>query len=248
MARSERNGAWYTLAALIIPAVRVIERLQVSGQRNVPAEGAFVVAPNHVTNLDPVTVGLALWDIGRPPHFLAKESLFRIPVLGPLMRATRQVPVTRSGPKRGPDPIAQAREIADLGGALIVYPEGSLTRDPDGWPMRGKTGAVRIALQADIPLIPAVHWGDQEILPTYGGRPHLWPPRRPVRVVFGEPLDLSEWRGRPVDQAALNGATAVLMAAITRMLEELRGETAPVERWDPAAHGQSEIGRIENAP
>jgi 1-acyl-sn-glycerol-3-phosphate acyltransferase len=245
VSRSERTAAWYVLAALLIPPVRFLQRQEVRGVENIPAEGAFVLSPNHMTNLDPVTMGLALWDVGRPPHFLAKESLFRVPVLGALMRATRQVPVTR-GQRRGPDPVAAAREIARLGGSVIVYPEGSLTRDPASWPMRGKTGAVRIALEAGIPLIPAVHWGDQEILPRYGGRLRVLPPRRRVQVRFGTPLDLSPWRDGPVDQAALTAATACLMAAITALLEEVRGETAPVERWDPTAHGQSETGRIES--
>ncbi|MDM4763714.1 lysophospholipid acyltransferase family protein [Galbitalea sp. SE-J8] len=229
---------------MLVPTLRVLMRQEVAGAANVPAGGAFVLAPNHTTNLDPVTMGLALWDIGRPPHFLAKESLFRVPVLGALMRATSQVPVARAGGGRGPDPVRAAREIARRGGSVIVYPEGSLTRDPALWPMRGKTGAVRIALEAGIPLVPAVHWGDQEILPTYG-RPRLWPPRRRVRIVFGDPVDLSPWRDGPVDQAALRAGTDLLMASIAALLAGLRGEAAPVERWDPAAHGQSEIGRID---
>ncbi len=109
--------------------------------------------------------------------------------------------------------------------------------------MRGKSGAVRIALETGVPLIPAAHWGAQKILPRWGKRISLFP-RKTVDIVIGEPLDLSSWHGKQTDAKALAEATLVVMQAITRLLEGLRGETAPVERWDPAAHGQSEFGRI----
>jgi 1-acyl-sn-glycerol-3-phosphate acyltransferase len=230
-------------AGLLIPPLNLVGKFEVTGQENIPASGAFVVAPNHFTNIDPVTIGYALYNTGRPPHFLAKESLFRVPVFGWMLKRAGQVPVHRSG-GRGADPVKAAEAIARSGGSVVVFPEGSLTRDPDLWPMRGKTGAARIALHADIPVIPAVHWGDQEILGTYGKNISVFPRKR-VQVRFGKPVDLSEFRGQPLTTAVFSAATAKIMAAITEMLEEVRGETAPAERWDPAAHHQSEIGRIE---
>ena len=85
---------------------------------------------------------------------------------------------------------------------VVVYPEGSLTREPDLWPMRGKTGAVRIALERDIPIIPAAHWGTQALLARYGKKLSLFP-RKTIDVAIGEPLDLSAYRGKPLDQATL---------------------------------------------
>jgi 1-acyl-sn-glycerol-3-phosphate acyltransferase len=108
--------------------------------------------------------------------------------------------------------------------------------------MRGKFGAVRTALDAGIPLIPAVSWGAQKILPRYG-RISLFP-RKPVDVVFGEPIDLSEFAGKSTDSRALAAATTKLMNTLASMVGELRGETPPPERWDPVAHGQSEIGKL----
>jgi 1-acyl-sn-glycerol-3-phosphate acyltransferase len=140
--------------------------------------------------------------------------------------------------------IAQGERIISEGLALVVYPEGTLTRDPDLWPMRGKSGAVRIALETGVPLIPAAHWGAQKILPRWSKRFSLFP-RKTVDIVIGEPLDMSRWAGKPLDAAALSEATLHVMQAITSLLEGLRGETAPVERWDPAAHGQSEFGRLD---
>ena len=122
------------------------------------------------------------------------------------------------------------------------HPEGTLTRDPDYWPMRGKLGAVRTALDAGIPLIPVVSWGAQRILPRYG-RISLFP-RKQVDIVFGPPLDLSAFAGRGSDGKVLAEATGLLMNTLAAMLGELRGETPPLERWDPADHGQSEIGRF----
>jgi len=109
--------------------------------------------------------------------------------------------------------------------------------------MRGKTGAVRIALETGVPLIPAAHWGAQKILPRWGRRISLFP-RKTVDIVIGEPLDLSRWQGRQLDAKALAEATLFVMQAITALLEGLRGEKAPAERWDPAEHGQTEFGRI----
>src|SRR5690606_19691887 len=106
--------------------------------------------------------------------------------------------------------------------AVIVYPEGTLTRDPGEWPMRGKSGAVRLALDHGIPLVPAAHWGVQTILPRYGGRLSLFPRKR-VEMLVGAPLDLSPWAGRS-DPEAYAEATTALMNEIARLLGELRGE------------------------
>ena len=127
---------------------------------------------------------------------------------------------------------------------MVVYPEGTLTRDPDLWPMRGKTGAVRLALTADVPLIPVAHWGTQKIMPRYGKRVSLFP-RKKVDVTFGPPVDLSAYRGLPLNSKMLTEATDLLMAAITDLVATMRDETPPAERWDPARKGQSEIGRFE---
>ena len=131
------------------------------------------------------------------------------------------------------------------GRGVIVYPEGTLTRDPDLWPMRGKTGAVRLALADGIPLIPMAHWGAQDILPRYG-KLSFWPLRRRVRVILGDPVDLSDFSGRATQPAALVAGTDRLMNAIAQLLAQLRGIPAPATRWNPAEHGQKETGRLES--
>jgi 1-acyl-sn-glycerol-3-phosphate acyltransferase len=243
--KSEKTAIWRLLAAFVLPFMGAVSKLTVVNGEKVPKSGAFVLAPNHFTNIDPLTVAVAMWKVNRMPRFLAKASLFKVPVLGAAMRATNQVPVEREGVARGSDPLAGARHIVDEKLAVIIYPEGSLTREPDLWPMRGKFGAVRTALDADIPIIPAAHWGDQLVLPRYG-KLSLFP-RKKVTVLFGDPVDLSAYRGKPIDSAALAGATNLVMNDITALLETLRGEKAPAERWDPAIHHQAETGKIKDA-
>ncbi len=184
-----------------------------------------------------------MWQLGRAPRFLAKESLFHVPVVGALFRAVGQIPVQRGGLQRGAIPLEAAKRVVEEGHCVIVYPEGSLTRDPHVWPMRGKTGAARLALELDIPLIPVAHWGTQDLMPRYSKTIHVLP-RAHIDILFGDPVDLSEWRGKPLDGAGLTEATNRIMAAITGLLEQLRGQAAPAERWDPAKHGQTEIGRF----
>jgi 1-acyl-sn-glycerol-3-phosphate acyltransferase len=241
--KSEKIPVFRFLAGVLIPIFELFVKFVVVDGEKVPKTGAFVLSPNHLTNIDPIIVGRVIWKLGRAPRFLAKASLFTVPFLGWLLRKSGQVPVERTGAVRGSDPLAAGESIARQGLAVVVYPEGSLTRDPEMWPMRGKYGAVRMALEAGVPLIPAAHWGDQIILPPYRGGFHPFP-RHTVTIKFGDPIDLSAFTGRPVDQKTLSEATALLMAAITALVGELRGETPRLERWDPAAHNQSEIGRF----
>jgi 1-acyl-sn-glycerol-3-phosphate acyltransferase len=243
---SEKTPIFRLLAAIALPFMELLARYEIEGRENVPATGAFVLAPNHFSNIDPLVIGISMWKIGRMPHYLAKASLFKVPVVGYLLTKSGQVPVERSGRSRTSDPMAGARRIAEDGFAVVIYPEGTLTRDPDLWPMRGKSGAVRAALEQNIPLIPAAHWGTQLVLPRYSNRISFFPRKR-IRIRFGEPVDLSAFRGKPIEPALLTAATAVLMNDITAIVADLRGETAPAERWDPALHNQTEIGRIEPA-
>ncbi|MCX7522089.1 lysophospholipid acyltransferase family protein [Microbacterium sp. STN6] len=245
-ARSERSrpSIFWVLAAIILPIVGLMAKVRVVDGEKLPKHAACVVAPNHYSEIDPVIVGIAMWKLGRLPRFLAKGSLFRVPVGGWFLRTSGQIPVERTGSARGGSPLDAAQQLAEHQQAVIVYPEGSLTRDPDMWPMRGKTGAARMALVHGIPVIPVAHWGTQKVMARYSKKIHVFPPR-PVTVKVGDPVDLSRFRGRPVDQATLLEATNVIMDAITRLLEDLRGENAPAERWDPQAHDQRETGRFE---
>jgi 1-acyl-sn-glycerol-3-phosphate acyltransferase len=239
---AEKTFVWRFLAGIIIPALLVLGRYSFHEAQKVPKRGAFIMTPNHYTDFDPLVAAYAVWKHGRVPRFLAKASLFKVPVLGAAMRATGQIPVERATP--GTDPMAAAAQLVQSEFALIIYPEGTLTRDPDLWPMRGKYGAARLALHYDVPVIPMATWGAQRVLPRWSKKISLFP-RKPIEVIFGDPVDLSKWKGKYTDQDALAAATLAIMQAITALVEELRGEDAPEKRWDPAEHGQPEFGRIQ---
>ena len=244
--RSEKSrpSVFWVLGGLLLPVMNMAARYDVIDGHKFPRSGSFVLAPNHYSEIDPVVMGVVSWKLGRLPRFLAKASLFKIPVAGWLLRKSGQVPVARGGSARGGSPVAAASRLVEQGQMVVVYPEGSLTRDPGMWPMRGKTGAVRIALEQGIPIVPAAHWGTQHLMQRYSKKLSLFP-RKTITVKIGDPVDLSRFRGRSLDTATLNEATAVVMEAITHLLEDLRGESAPATRWNPAEHDQKETGRFE---
>jgi len=241
--RREKTLLWHFIAALCLPLLTLMARYPVIDGEKLPKTGAFILAPNHYSEIDPVIMGRFMWKLGRVPRFLAKASVFKIPVVGALLKASGQIPVERDGRGRSAAPLRAAQQLVGRELAIIIYPEGSLTRDPDLWPMRGKSGAVRMALQAGVPIIPAAHWGTQNIMARYSRKISFFP-RKTVTCKIGDPVDLSDLVGRPLDQATLNEGTERVMKAIAALLSDLRGETAPVERWNPVKNGQSETGRL----
>lgn len=209
-------------------------------------QGGYILCPNHLTEIDPLVVGHAIYSNGRLPRWLAKDSLFNVPVLGWMLRETGQVPVARSATSAG-ESLKAAKKVLDAGGVIVIYPEGTLTRDPNLWPMVGRTGAARLALQTGAPVVPMAHWGDQELLPRYSKKMNLFP-RKHVTVLAGKPIDLEDLREAPRTRAVLEDATDRIMDAITALSAELRQEDAPSERWDPSKHGQSKTGRNFDSP
>jgi 1-acyl-sn-glycerol-3-phosphate acyltransferase len=245
-AEKRTPSLFWPLAAIVVPLVGIIMKIEIVGGEKLPRDGAYVLAPNHYSEADPLAVAAAVWRLGRAPRFMAKESLFRVPVLGWVLRSTGMVPVARaSSSTAARQTFDAAQTLVRHGRGVIVYPEGTLTREPDLWPMRGKTGAARLAIAGDIPVIPMAHWGVQQIMPRYG-KLRLWPPRRRVRVIIGDPVDLDAFRGTESGSAHLVAATDVIMRDIAGLLAELRGEIAPTVRWNPADHGQRETGRLES--
>jgi len=242
-----RPSLFWFLAVLVVPFVSFVAKIRVRDAEKLPHSGAFVLAPNHYSEFDPLIVATAVWRLGRAPRFMAKESLFRVPVLGWALRGTGMIPVARaSSSAAAKQTLKQSAELVEHGRGIIVYPEGTLTRDPDLWPMRGKSGAVRLALAGEIPLIPMAHWGTQNVMGRYQKGLSLWPPRKKVDVIIGDPVDLSDLYGRSGERTVLVEANDRLMAAITALLEQLRGEKAPAERWNPSDHGQKETGRLDS--
>jgi 1-acyl-sn-glycerol-3-phosphate acyltransferase len=195
--------------------------------------------------VDPLTLAHFLFDNGCPPRFLAKQAVFEMPVVGRIVAGAGQIPVKRGSVDAGLS-LDAAVQAVRAGECVVVYPEGTLTRDPNLWPMAGKTGAARIALTTGAPVIPIAQWGAQDLLEPYGKRLHVF--RHPlVHVWAGPPVDLSPWQGRPLDAAVLAEASEAILAAITGVLEEIRGERAPAERWDPKRRDLPPTGNFRRA-
>ncbi len=240
LARMRRLPAAYqVIVVLLRPMLRVLLRRDWRGMEHLP-EGGCVIAPNHLSYVDPLAIALYLFDNDRPPYYLGKEAVFRIPVLGKLVGWADQIPVYR-GTGQAADAMRAAVAAVQEGKTVVVYPEGTLTRDPGGWPMKGKTGAARIALTTRCPVIPIAMWGPQEVLGTYQNDLHLFP-RKTMHILAGPPVDLSDLYGKPQDVALLAMATDRIMDAITAQLEVLRGEQAPAVRFDSRAKGVPETG------
>ena len=243
MTERSRPSFFWVLAGIALPLVALIVKFRFHDREKMPQTGAVIIAPNHFSNIDPFIVGSAVWYLGRLPRFMAKASILRIPVVGWFLRRSGQIPVQRGGVARGAESLKAAAEMVSLGRALIVYPEGSLTRDPDLWPMRGKTGAVRLSLEHGIPIVPVAHWGTQNVMARYSNKISFFP-RHTIDIKVGDPVDLSAFVGKPLTSSTLVEATAVVMDAITHVLEDLRAEKAPAIRWNPADHNQTETGRF----
>lgn len=241
MAESLKTRAIFgTLASIVRPAMAVMMSQKWTGFNDLPKDG-FIACPNHTSEIDPLVVAVPLYVNGFLPRFLAKDSLFKVPVLGAILRGTGQIPVDRTALSANRS-LKAARNVLDNHGAILIYTEGTLTRDPDLWPMRGKTGAARLALQTGAPVVPIVHWGTNDVLPRYGKKLSIFP-RKTVRVHAGKPVDLSDLRDRPRTKEILEEATARITKSLTLELGKLRGEEPPAVEWDPAAHGQATTGR-----
>jgi 1-acyl-sn-glycerol-3-phosphate acyltransferase len=136
---------------------------------------------------------------GRYPTFLIKASAFKVPFIGRMLYRCGQIPVNR-GAADAALALKKAEQELRQGAAVIIYPEGTATRDPGLWPMVGKTGVARLALATGAPVIPVARWGTQNVLPYGSTKLKFWP-RQTVRTVAGKPVDLSEW-GRQADLRA----------------------------------------------
>lgn len=227
-----RLGWGYRLTVLVVlPVLRATTRRDWRGQHHVPRTGGVVVVAVHASILDPMTLAHFLHSRGRVVRFLAKANLFAVPGLGHLLRSAGQIPVHRDI-RNATGAYTCAVAAVQSGRLVAIFPEGGLTRDPDLWPMRGKTGAARIALATEAPVIPVAQWGAHLLLPRRRWRVRLLP-RRAVQVWAGPPVDLDDLRGRPVDAQVLREATDRIMAALVAILAQQRGEHPPAVLFDP---------------
>jgi len=236
--RLGRIGFWYRLAVVILkPLLLLLTRRRWSGFESIPPTGGVIVAVNHISHADPLVFADALvFSTRRMPRILAKSTLFHGsgPVgwfVGKVLRGTGQIPVQRHTVDASLA-LHAAVEALEKGEMVAIYPEGTVTREPDKWPMVAKTGVARLALLSGAPVIPVAQWGAQEILDSYRTKGLHLLPRHTMTLVAGPPVDLSSWRDKELTVDVLRDATAAVMADITGLLEQIRGEHAPERAFE----------------
>lgn len=236
-------GPWVRFAVcLITPPLRLFTRPDWRGGEHVPSNGGVILAANHISSVDPlVLTDFVLHHLQRTPRFLAKDSLFRGGgVMARTLRGADQIPVHRETANAA-EALTDAVAALTRGECVVLYPEGTVTRDADKWPMVARTGVARLALLSGAPVVPVGQWGAQRIVDTHrGARPKLLPPTR-VQVVAGRPVDLSRYAGSEPTGEVLRAVTTEVMLAVTALVEDLRATSAPAQVHDPR-HGLSADG------
>ena len=239
------NWPFKVFAKPVIGLLNIWLKRDWHGGENIPKNGPVLIVSNHISYLDALVLAHFLYKNGRAARFLGKESLFRAPIIGRIISEAGQVPVHRESDGAS-DAIESAVKLLELGHCVGVYPEGTLTRDENLWPMVAKTGAARIAIKSGAPVIPVAQWGDQNFIPRYSTKIG-WYKRHKVSMVAGKPIDLSKWHDKADDPAAMKEATAHIMREITKLLEGIRRESAPTTIFDPHESGLPRFGNPKKA-
>jgi 1-acyl-sn-glycerol-3-phosphate acyltransferase len=226
---------------LIVPVMTVLTRKTWLRMDAVPATGPVILVPNHVSHFDPLVVAHYIYRSGRWPRFLGKSSVWKVPVIGFLLNKTRQIPVER-GSVEAVKSLDTLVEALRAGGAVVIYPEGTTTKHPDLWPMRGKTGAARLALLTGAPVVPIANWGAQQIFDPRTNRLKLR--RTHVTVTTGPPVDLSRWAGVEPTRQVLEEMSEKIMLDVRDLLGEIRDGEPPALYDRPARRATT----AEDAP
>jgi 1-acyl-sn-glycerol-3-phosphate acyltransferase len=210
---------WFLAAkAVALPPAWLWFRWRFEHLERIPERGPALIACNHASYLDPIANAYAVVKAGRRPRFLAKDDLFQIPIVGRALAGAGQIPVSRGSGDR--TPLASAERALAVGEVVLVYPEGTVTTRPDGLPMAGKTGTVRLALTLGIPITPMASWGSAPVWQKSG--PGSLKPGRPVWVSIGDPIQLGAGRDALHDFEAVRRMTADLMDVLTALTLDLR--------------------------
>ena len=235
----------------VYPVASLLFKLRYRHGERIPPTGPVLLVANHVSVLDPIACARLVFDNGRFPAFLAKDSLFKGAV-GVILRAAGQIPVARNT-SHAKGSVSAAQQALEENRLIVIYPEGSVTRDPDWWPMESRTGVARLALTTDAVVVPVAQWGPQKLHDYHTKKWHLRF-RGPADYLVGEPIDLSALRaevrgGRPLTPELLRSTTELIMARVRDLLGELRGEQPP-DRFYPRPAGKLPAdvpGRTEGA-
>ncbi|MGH2694422.1 MAG: lysophospholipid acyltransferase family protein [Actinomycetota bacterium] len=193
------------------------------GLENIPRKGPALVAFNHIAYLDAFAAAYAVDKTRRRPRFLAKSELFQDKRIAWVLKGAKQIEVRR-GTKDAPMALDHALRALDRGEVIVVFPEGTVTTDPELNPMEAKTGLARLALASGAPVVPGAIWGTQNIWPK--GYAKNWRPGQDVLVRMGEPFhavgdpsSIEDWRTAGKE---IMGRIAVLVASLRPAVPDLR--------------------------
>lgn len=227
---SSLHGMYRFARAVLRPIMTPWVRIEATGEENIPERGPAILVFNHLSEVDPLCVCWFFMKRDLPVRFLAKKSLFEVPVFGSIISAMGLIPVDREGDAARS--LDAAKEALARGEVIVIMPEGTLTQEPDMWPMSFKTGAARLALDTGAPIVPVAQWGPQDIMDRYEPGIDLRPGRR-VRYAFRPALDLSDLRTQAgsQDREAVAQAVSRMHREVTAGVERLRGLPAPETIW-----------------
>jgi len=225
------NTTFTVCAGILIPVLNAITKRTWQGTDNIPKSGPAIVISNHLSYADVLFFAQFLFKNGRAPRFIGKRSVFNVPVIGRILLAAGQIPVDRES-THASKALDHAVAALKAGHLIGIYPEGTLTRDENLWPMVAKTGAARLAIITQLPIIPVAAWGIGDVLPPYNKMPRIWK-RSKITLRAGKAIDMTPWYGKQDDPKALAEATAHVMGELTTMLEDIRQEKRPAQIFDP---------------
>ncbi len=225
LARGELLESTYLIAKGILkPFLHSWFRWNIEGIENVPRSGPAILAFNHISYLDPLATAYLVDKTKRVPRFLAKSELFQDKRIAWILKGAKQIEVKR-GTMTAPMALDNGITALRKGEIVVVFPEGTITDDPDLKPLPAKTGAARLALGSGAPLIPCAVWGTQNIWPK-GYAKNWWPPRQDILVRVGEPMEISgdprstdDWR---LVSERLTEAIEVLVASLRPAIPDRR--------------------------
>ena len=198
--------AYWVLKLILTPILRVMFRVRTEGTHHVPRKGAVILASNHRSFIDSVFLPLV---VRRRVTFVAKAEYFESWKTAWFFRAVGMIPLKRGGGSASERALAAAREVLESGGVLGIYPEG--TRSPDGRLYKGHTGAARLSMQCNAPVVPVAQFGTSEVQPIGA----MWPKFfRRIGVKIGEPM---RWNGSGEGLRQHREFTDEVMAAIAAL-------------------------------
>ena len=195
-----------------MPPLKLWFNWHVEGLEHLPRSGPGLVACNHISYLDPLANAYVVTLAGRRPRFLAKQELFDNPFLGTVLRGAGQIPVRRG--TGDPTALDAAASALRSGEVVLIYPEGTVTKNPDFSPMEARTGVARLSLDTEVAVTPLAIWGGQHVWQKSGRGSLKF--GRPIWVKAGPPFD-------PFEGIADRGSRPSVRAATDRVMDVLGG-------------------------